>query len=502
VQSETPRRIHNFLKNPPRWLDVVLWILLLLSAFGIRAYFIHKLPVALWSKDGGSYTYSAFRWLHEGIWETDPRRGAVYSLFIAGCVKLGGSLSAIMVVQHLLGGIAIVSAMIALRAMYPSRAALVPVALCSYAYAMYGLPLYLEHLIRNETLLFFFGSLAFASWLLAIKRDEPHWLWISGFSASLLMLTKSVFGPFPVVLMAGHAWFYRKTPKLAALQIAIFLVAFALPILCDKFFKAKTMHRPPEPQAGILLYGRTAQFTYLDGGILPDIKREIRSQVEDYRKEVFADPKHPRLNNNEVLKITIVPHIREIVSAQNKLPADAERVCKQLAFEAIKTHPKEYAVQVLRDLETLEMHTGSSVGSPKSSDLTSVATTLKQYKNPDPLMKVDETTVALNARVTRKYFSLLHHFTRSAWLFRLKPVLLVTLLLPVFVFGVRDKMRLWWLGAAAIFYFTLVLLCTVGRPLDRYMIPAVPVMFWTLAAAFVWLWKWTMNFIAKKYSLD
>ncbi len=93
--------------------------------------------------------------------------------------------------------------------------------------------------------------------------------------------------------------------RLAVTQVLIFALAFGVPYMGAKVFKHKTLgiDRSDEPQDGVLLYGRTAQFTYLDGGIEPDLKTQIRAQVEAYQREVFGDGKKPpHLNNNEILK--------------------------------------------------------------------------------------------------------------------------------------------------------------------------------------------------------
>lgn len=487
-KTETiPSRLLRFALNPTRSAEVVIWILLIAAIIGVRMYLVHLLPVAIWSKDANSYAHSAFVWVHGGAWETDPRRGAIYSLLIAFCTKLWGNIESLMLVQHALGAVAVFLGILALRLLH-GRRALLPIAACGYAYAVYGLPISLEHVVRNETLLFFFGTLAFVSWLLAIQRNQPHWLWICGISIGLGTLTKNVFVPIPLVLIAGHLWYYRQSPRLAVKQVVIFVIALVIPFLGEKTLKTMTIHeRPPEPQSGILLYGRTAQFTFLDGGIEPAIKQEIRVDVENYRKQVYGDgTKPPRLDNNVVIKRTIVPHLQRILyDRQHKTPAELDKFCRALAIEAIRTHPREYAMQIWRDLVTLQIHLGSRVQAPTQNDLNDLKGLLRHHETFDPLMHVEDTLNALEARTHRKHFSTYLHTLNSAWLFRLAPVLLTTLLLPLLVVRARPPLRLWWLGTAAAWYFTVVLLCTVGRPLERYILPVLPVMFWTLGSIVV-----------------
>lgn len=472
----------RFLAAPPRWLEIVIWILLVGAIAGIRLYLIHLLPTILWSRDAGSYVGSAFRWLHSGAWESDPRRGPIYSLMIGLCVKWGGSMDAVMFAQHLLGGLAILGALIVLRMMHTRRAILL-IGLCGWAYAVYALPISLEHLVRNETLLFFFATVIFVSWFLALERAQPHWLWLTGLTAGLMLLTKPVFAPFPLVLVALHGWFYRGEPKLAFRQIGIFLLAFALPVVTEKVSHRWTLHRPPEPQGSILFYGRTAQFTVLDGGIEPEVKALIRQQVEDYRKR-------PRLDNNIVLKITIVPTLRTYYARLGKTPSELNNLCLRLALEGIRAHKAEYARQVLHDLGLLLTKRALPPQAPTLRDAMATKTALTNNHNPDPYMRAAESIQEINARLDHNHFATYRHRVREAWLFHFIPVLLTTLLLPLFVWFKKGKQQLWWLGCAAMWYFTLVLLCTVGRPLDRYLLPVVPVMFWTLSGALIAAWFW------------
>src|ERR1700728_249903 len=97
------RRVFRRLSDLPPWAEPVAWAFLIAVTIGMRLYLIHLLPVGLWSKDAGSYAYSAFRWIHTGIWETDPRRGPIYSMLIALCGKLWGSIYSLMILQHIMG---------------------------------------------------------------------------------------------------------------------------------------------------------------------------------------------------------------------------------------------------------------------------------------------------------------------------------------------------------------------------------------------------------------
>ena len=503
-------RFVQFLRNPPRPVEIAIWLALITAIVGIRVYLVHLLPVILWSHDADSYTESVFHWMHSGVWETSPRRGPVYSLLIAGCLKAWGNFDALMIAQHVMGGLAVLAAIIVLCVMH-GRRAMIPIGFCGYAYAVYALPIYLEHLVRNETLLFFFATLIFVSWHLAVARKQPHWLWVTGVAAGLMQLTKGVFGPLPAVLIALHVYFDRREPKVAAKHVAIFVVAFALPILGEKIQHRLTRHhRPPAPQAGILLFGRTAQFTALDSPKNADAKAVIRQDILDYVDYVQKQGLEP----NIILKKTAVPDLQRWLSQQGKTPVDLNKLCLSLAIEAIQTHKHAYAKQAVRDLSALFKCAGAGQ-SPTANHLNSTKTFLETKENIDSLMEKERTLGVVNERIEitdakkavfnatfRSSFARYRHRVNEAWLFRFFPVLLTSLLLPFLVYFTNDRQRLWWLGCAAMWYFTLVLLSIIGQPFDRYLLPAAPIMFWTLASAVVFVWRRFIlqNRITLKYS--
>jgi hypothetical protein len=504
------RSLFRILADLPAWAEALIWTMIVAVTVGMRLYLIHLMPVALWSKDAGSYAYSAFRWIHSGNWETDPRRGPVYSMLIALCGKLWGNIYSLMVLQHVMGITAILLSVFALRILH-GRRALIPLAACGYAYAVDGLPLYMEHLVRNETVLFFCGTLSLVTWLFAIRWRQPHWLWITGFAAAVLSATKNVWLPFPLLFAVATLWYFRKEMRLAVTQVLIFAVAFGVPYMGARIFKHRTLglDRSDEPQEGVLLYGRTAQFTDLDGGIDPDIKLQIRAQVENYQRKVFGDgTKPPHLNNNEILKKTVVPHLSKILRAEGKTGDDLNALCRSLAIEAIRTHPVQYAEQVLRDMVKMHLTSGVRYVAPDDSEVESQRSLLLELKEPDPIIHEQESVAKLDqiagtpatglgpkaAKKAMKHaakgrFATYRSLLLTSWLFDLAPVLLTTLLLPVVWWLSPSPARAWWLGSAGLWYFTMVLLATVGRPLDRYLIPALPVMFFTLSSAVILGWN-------------
>jgi hypothetical protein len=224
---------------------------------------------------------------------------------------------------------------------------------------------------------------------------------------------------------------------------------------------------------------------------------------------VFGDgTKPPRLNNNEILKKTVVPHLTKILRQEGKTGDDLNALCRSLALEAIRTHPAQYGEQVLRDMVRMHLTSGVRYVAPDDSEPASQRSLLLELKQPDPIIHEPESVAKLDQIAgtaatslegkaakkamrhgTKGRFATYRRLLLSSWLFDLAPVLLTSLLLPVVWWLSPSPARAWWLGSAGIWYFTMVLLATVGRPLDRYLIPALPVMFFTLSSAVMMAWN-------------
>ena len=68
---------------PPSSSDLRIWTL------------PSSLPTYVWTRDSGSYVAPATEWLRSGQWITSPRRGPVYSLFLAVIFRAGGTLATV-----------------------------------------------------------------------------------------------------------------------------------------------------------------------------------------------------------------------------------------------------------------------------------------------------------------------------------------------------------------------------------------------------------------------
>ena len=460
----------------------VLWLMLISLTFAVRYYFVQFLPTYLWSKDSSSYLDTSFQWIHTGLWQIDIRRGPIYSFFAGLILKAIPNLSAVMIVQHVLGALSILVAVALLCRLYSKNKHWL-ILICGFAYALYELPLYLEHLIRNETLLLFFGTIALSAWALALNSNYSiFWLSISGLTLALFNLTKNLFLPMPFLVLG--IIFYQKIKYQTPFwkPVAFFLSALLIPYLFVNFQNRSNLSQTEQSSyAGVQLYGRVAQWTYLEGGKYLDIKELIREPVKKY--QTFK-----KLDNNVVIKKLIVPVIETHLKQQGLGFSEVNRVCRDLAFEAITKHPQLFAKQVLADLYKIHFQSGYRVRLLKTNDLRDLIDDMQQIPNPDPLMHHTEVVTTLQKITNNETFLPYYRWVKCAWLFEfLPPVFLTTALLP-FLFWIEPTPRKYfWLTLGGLWYFNIFLLATVGRPLNRYFVPLAPIMFWTLTGTLLWV---------------
>jgi len=479
-------RVVDFLRQPPMALEVPLWVLLAGGILAMRVFLWHLLPGYLWSRDASSYAGAAFHWLDTGVMTFDGRRGPVYTLLISLAIKLFGSINGVVWLQHALDGVAILAVVLTARVWWGPLSVL-PLFFCGVCLAGYGLPLHLGHLIRNESVLFILSAAALCSWWLALKWNSRAWLFAAAVSAGVLTMTKNVFVPFPFVLVGGVLFFEGHARRAKFVRLALLAAGFLLPFAALKIHNAFARHvEPPQPQAGILFYGRTAQWTKLDGGIEPALKAKIRADVEAYRAL-------PRLDNNIVIKRTIVPHLAWELGKNGKSAVELDRLCLRLAFEAVASQPAAFWHQVCDDLYKLNIHLGVSDEFPNPDQIGDGINQLQHREDslqPHRTMAIDRNVAALETHENPDSFKLFHRLeTRTAFLFQFYPVLLTTIALVLLVLCTRGREREFFLGCAAVWFFNEVLLSTVGRPVERYLMPLVPIMFWTLSGVILLVWR-------------
>ena len=132
---------------------------------------------------------------------------------------------------------------------------------------------------------------------------------------------------------------------------------------------------------------------------------------------------------------------------------------------------------------------GTSATNPSSGDIRAAGKSLAS-EPPWPQLRAPETLRALEPAMQSGHLAGYKWMNEQAWLFSRAPVLWTSLGVTALALFRRGKMRWWWITAAVSWWFLIVLLCTVGRPLSRYLLPVVPIMFWTLGTAVALAWNW------------
>jgi len=477
------RRTIRFLEELPVPVEITLLVLVFTVAVVVRVQAITLVPGYIWSKDSMGYAMPAFQWLDSGEWVFDGRRGPIYSIFLGYGVRFFGGMYGVMVAQHVLALVGILASATAARVWFGRTASWI-LAPCGAAFAIYGPPIHYAHLIRNETLLFFFASIALAAWAIAIRQRSAVWLGITGLAAGILTLIKGVFLPFPAFAILGAVGLHWPRWQITTRHAAIFLAAFLLPAALDLLHERNSkVESPSRPQSGILFYGRTAQWTVLDAGIQPELKAQIRKMVEDYRRL-------PKLDNNVILKDTVVPRLEAIVASQGGTPSDLNRLCRQLAIEAIQAHPHEFAAQVWKDTKEVLLDIAERRNFLEPGELLSGAKLLRAMPQPQPVLDAERIASILEPRATKDHLSPLGRVGPWAWLFPSPPILLSLIGVLLLLLIAPGEDRIFWLGLAGLLGFTIVLLSTVGRPINRYAVPIMPVLFWVNTGVLVHALRW------------
>ena len=161
-------------------------------------------------------------------------------------------------------------------------------------------------------------------------------------------------------------------------------------------------------------------------------------------------------------------------------------------MEAVRDQPQAWGRQILGDLETLQMRAGVKNEFPSDKQIIDAQKSLREYAGPNrrlhPTMEGERMEAILASRLEGDSFHFFHRCLDHSWLFQDYPGLFTTLaLLLVFLFT-GGKTRFFFVGIAAVWFSNMVLLSTVGRPLERYLMPLVPIMFWAMSGVILVAW--------------
>jgi hypothetical protein len=456
-----------------------------LVILGSRLWLWHLVPTYFWSDDGGSYARPALRWLDTGVWKTDPKRGPIYSMFLAGCLKATGHFNAVAVTQHFLAGLSVLFGVLLLRQI---RSTAVPLALflCGWAYAVYGNPLYLAQLIRNETLLYTFATVTFVGLWYGLHTGSIPWLAAAGIAAGFFELTKSkLFLPMVPLIAVALCLGHSRGSVRRWLAPTTFGAAFCAILLAGTLSKRLLQPDADAPQAGLLLFGRTAQWTVLESPLHAEMKSLIRDDIVAYQTRLRSGGQP---DNNWILNRGPIPKMREALKAQGRDAVALESLCNDLAMEAIKANPWAYIGQVLHDIKELLFKFGDRIHQPGRNEVIGALNDLREATTRHPTQHFAETVQILEARTGERAMKGWERLVRTAWLFQVMPVFFAALAGCWFAATSRGPERWWWILCMSFLFLTLAINSTVGRPMNRYLIPITPILFWSLSAGFLQLW--------------
>lgn len=466
-----------------RW-ECAMWVALIVAVIVPRCLLAAAVPVPLWSNDSGSYVQPALRFLDAGDWISDTRRGPMYSMVIAAFVGPGLGLWGMVLFQQALGGACVLASAAVLRVWF-GRPAMPPITAAAIGYAFYNLPIYVAHLIRVETLILALLTASFGSLALALRSGSRRWAFAAGLATGFAAATKGVLGPYPLVAVGCIAWVHRRAPKAAVFAALLFVCGMGVPkVMFGVLTRVGVGDFGSESYAGIQLFGRVAQWTRLEDGIYPELKAHIRPEVETYRGLEKRD-------NNLVIKRLIVPRIQAFLDREPIGDRTLDRVCRDLALEAIASNPGAFLSQAWHDLNQLLFRTAFRRTLPSVEDLEELAEDVEKVDAPVDRVMPPAIAGRLREIAAGDRLETFWSTARFAWLFEwASPIWLTSLALPIVFFLGRGSLRPWILAIGAFWFFNLLLFSTVGRPLHRYFAPFSPVMYWAMAAVLCQVWLW------------
>jgi hypothetical protein len=233
-----------------RYLRHAPFVLALAGGAALRWTAVLAYPHGLWFT-GDSYFYVGYALRPAPA----PSKTLGYS-FVLRLLEPLHSLTAVVVVQHLMGlAVAVMAYAVLCRAGLPAWAsALVTLPVLYDAYQIE-----LEHLLMSETLFMFLiaGALTLLLWRVRDGRAPPWWTALAaGLLLGYAVLVRSAGAPLvPVVLVCLLLWRRGWRPALAfGAAAAVPLVAYAL------WFHAERGTYALTTSDGIYLWGRTAGF--------------------------------------------------------------------------------------------------------------------------------------------------------------------------------------------------------------------------------------------------
>lgn len=459
------QKLGDWLDNPPRWWEPTVWVAIVLIVAFPRVLMFLAVPTALWSDDAGSYVDPAVGIVH-GNWQIESRRGLGYIIYILPFTLFPEIFLPLVGIaqQATMGGV-IVGALIFLRLII-GQGALVWLLLISWGASFYAVPLFVAHLIRNETPHAFFTMLGFGFLGLALKRKSALFAGLSGISLALMNLVKGTL-PLAPFFAAPALWYVARKDKKPWRPTATLLASY----LVVKFLPAVASLLPgvefeTTSYAAQELYSQVAHLALIDSKKYPEITQQIRPQIEAYLAMGKRDNSHVRKE--------IIRRISTIIASNSEAYPPLDHVCRDLAFDIIITHPIAFLKDAWEKFWELNLETGYQTRRPHLSHIRNAGRlSLESSRETNRFGKINFTPgIALqNASETPPFVVLKKLSARVFPWENTPPVLMTTVLSLVLPFVLRGALRQWCIQITLSWFFFLILHATVGEPKDRFYVP-------------------------------
>ncbi len=458
------KKLIAWLDAPPRWWEPSVWCVITALAILPRVLMYVAVPSALLSDDSNSYLAPAIEILN-GNYEIESHRGWGYVFFLiplAAYPQIFFPLVAI--VQQSISGFTVLGTLVFLRLLLGVKS-LIWLLLISWGASFYAVPIFLAHLIRNETPHALFTMLGFGFLGLGLQRNSLRCCILSGVFLALMNMVKATLPLAPFFSAIAFLWVARKQ-GLAWLKTASFLgVYFAVFLFPSWISVFPGVQFSSLSYAGQELFSQVAHLGFVESKKYPELTLALRPKWEVYLSMNKRDNGYARKNiNNTVIGI--------ISQSPQKYPK-VDQVFKTLAWEVILSHPDKALADFWKRFVELNLQTGFRTKRPHIKHIRDAGENARSDAESQLYKGFNfEPALAQENAQENKALKLLKKISARVFPWEWVPPVLMTTLFCVFLpFCLKGPLRLWVVQIGLSWFFFLLLHSTVGEPKDRFYVP-------------------------------
>jgi len=366
--------VRSLVQRCCRW-DTLIVLLLVMGALLIRIGFLAEYPYSIFHEDSGPYVDEAERLL-EGRQTANglPGRPLGYPIFLMATISLlSPDLIHTVALQHVLSVVSVLLLTFALRMMGVNR-------LLSYLFfivaAFSHRLIHYDNTIGGETLTVFLMALSFFIMCgMALRRWNP---WVASTllgvicAYMLLVRTGSFFVPLLYAAMLAlpfarsiHPNLGRRALLMALIVLPTVVLGYSMIQWNKTHYGRATLSREVKPVMAFVI----GYSVNLDGGIYPEIKRELRAPVEAGRARLTENGYTDKNGDNDYQWVfsTLNPMDKSRVGSQEI----EDRIISSLFWETLLTPEtlwRHLSGHVWRELNFMlfdKTATANSVYSPR-----------------------------------------------------------------------------------------------------------------------------------------